>query len=124
MFRSFPCVLLAQLFQIDEVDERSLLALTLAAQIFFVGAMTKGSVTPRRRADTLLKLRSAGSPKNFEDTLARLRFAVAKMLSSTRVARYGPPEAVPEESGSIIMSSDYSGMGTAEFAAGELEVQN
>ena len=72
-------------------------------------------------ADGELALRSMSQPRSYEDCCAQLRAVVLRMLSSTRVERYGAPSTHLRDM-KIILASDYSGLGTAEFAAGELQV--
>ena len=71
----------------------------------------------QRRADVTLSLRGSGSPTSYEQACDQLRQMLWKMLSSTRVMEYGNPSAGK----SAILCTDYSGMGTAEFAASELQ---
>ena len=84
--------------------------------------MGKG-VDCRRRADTLLKLRCAGPPKHYEDVQTQLKYLCARMLSSTRANKHGELDASAAEA-PLWISSDYSGMGTVEFAAAEVEVNH
>ena len=73
------------------------------------------------QADVALSLPNMQQPRRFEDVVTHLKCIVAQMLSSTRVQLHG---AVSEDlrTRPLIISTDYSGMGTAEFAAIELQV--
>ena len=72
----------------------------------------------RQRADQDMLLRR--SPKRFSDIVAMRRVIVAALLSSQRWEKYGIPHTGATMT-KYWISTDYTGMGTAEFAAGELQ---
>ena len=76
-------------------------------------------MTLQQRADRMLALRWA-SGTNYEDLANKLKAMVMQMLSSTRVQKYGD---IPDSASTarVLVSSDYSGLGTAEYVCGELE---
>ena len=72
-----------------------------------------------KRATCLMRLRQAAPPRTYEDCCNQLQNTLLRMLTETRVQQFGWPGEVSNLE--IIMSTDYSGMGTAEYVMGELK---
>ena len=68
----------------------------------------------------MLRLKIAERPSTYRQLCARLKVSVARMLSTTRSEKFACPDESVHDA-RVLISSDYSGLGTAEHVASEIE---